>query len=61
MAVKISDGAGRAVRPASVAALGRRGIEYGADSFPVRDLHGEKVGEMLPTDQRGSPVRWRVG
>ncbi len=50
LAVKISDGAGRAVRPASVAALRRRRVEFGADSFPVRDLHGEKVGEMASID-----------
>jgi L-asparaginase II len=48
LAVKISDGAGRAVRPASVAALARRGIEFGEGTFPVRDLHGEEVGEMAP-------------
>lgn len=50
LAVKISDGAGRAVRPAAFAALRRRRIEFGADSFPVRDLHGEKVGEMASID-----------
>ncbi len=47
MAIKTSDGAGRAVRPAAVSALERRGVEFvGANSFPVRDLHGAVVGEM---------------
>ncbi len=48
LAVKISDGAGRAVRPAAVAALRRKGIEFGGGSFPVCDLHGKEVGEMAP-------------
>ena len=49
LAVKISDGAGRAVRPAAVAALGRRGVEaFGDEMSTKRDLHGEAVGEIGP-------------
>lgn len=49
LAVKISDGAGRAVRPAAVAALGRRGVEvYGDGTADKRDLHGGVVGEIGP-------------
>ncbi len=47
MAIKISDGAGRAVRPAARAALARRGVDVGeAGATPVRDLSGEQVGEI---------------
>lgn len=49
MALKISDGAGRAVRPAASAALSRRGLDVtGLDSAPVSDLHGVEVGEVSP-------------
>ena len=50
LALKISDGASRAVRPAALAALARRGVEVPdePESRPVRDLHGEAVGEVEP-------------
>ena len=49
LAVKISDGGGRAVRPAAVAALGRRGVEVSGDEArPKEDLHGVAVGEIGP-------------
>jgi L-asparaginase II len=50
LALKISDGAGRAVRPAALAALARRGVEVPNEpgSRPVRDLHGGAVGEVEP-------------
>jgi L-asparaginase II len=50
LALKISDGASRAVRPAALAALARRGEEVPDEpgSRPVRDLHGEAVGEVEP-------------
>jgi len=49
LAVKVSDGGGRAVRPAAAAALGRRGLEVpGEEADPKRDLHGEVVGEIGP-------------
>jgi L-asparaginase II len=50
LALKISDGASRAVRPAALAALARRGVEVPdePESRPVRDLHGEVVGERGP-------------
>ena len=48
LAVKISDGAGRAVRPAAVAALGRRGVEAFGEASEKRDLHGGVVGEIGP-------------
>ena len=49
LALKISDGASRALRPAALTALARRGVK-GLDaprSRPVRDLHGETVGEVV--------------
>ena len=49
LAIKVSCGGGRAVRPAAVAALGRRGVEVPADETgPRRDLHDEVVGEIGP-------------
>ena len=50
LALKISDGATRALRPAGLSALARRGVEVPDDpeSRPVHDLHGEKVGERSP-------------
>jgi L-asparaginase II len=50
LALKISDGGGRALRPAAIAALSRRGVEVPGEpvSSPVRDLHGEVVGEKAP-------------
>ncbi|CAA9434470.1 MAG: Hypothetical protein of L-Asparaginase type 2-like superfamily [uncultured Rubrobacteraceae bacterium] len=47
LALKISDGGARAVRPAAVAALGRRGVEV-PEGDPRRDLHGEVVGGIGP-------------
>ena len=47
MAIKISDGTGRAVRPAVLAALSRQGIrDIGGETSELKDLHGEKVGEV---------------
>ena len=48
MALKISDGAVRAVRPAALAALGGMGVEVPEVVSDVRGLHGEKVGEIRP-------------
>jgi L-asparaginase II len=50
LALKISDGGVRALRPAALAALSRRGVEVPdePESSPVRDLHGEVVGEKGP-------------
>jgi L-asparaginase II len=50
LALKISDGASRAVRPAALAALARRGVDMPDEPGPrpVRDLHGETVGEVEP-------------
>ena len=48
MAFKVSDGAVRAVRPAALAALGGMGVEVPEVVSDVRDLHGEKVGEIWP-------------
>jgi L-asparaginase II len=51
MALKISDGAVRAVRPAALAALGSMADEVPEAVSVVRGLHGEKVGEILPMIQ----------
>jgi len=50
LALKISDGATRALRPAALATLARRGVEVPDEpqSRPVRDLHGEAVGSVVP-------------
>lgn len=48
MALKISDGAERAVRPAALAALGERGVKVPEPVSTVRGLHGEAVGEIGP-------------
>ena len=48
MALKISDGAVRAVRPAALAALRGMGVEVPEDVSEVRGLHGEEVGEIRP-------------
>ena len=48
LAIKISDGAGRAVRPAALSALARRGTTIAEETEAVlRDLHGEAVGEVF--------------
>jgi L-asparaginase II len=51
MALKISDGAVRAVRPAALAALGGMGVEVPKEISSVSALHGEKVGEIRPLIQ----------
>jgi L-asparaginase II len=50
LALKVSDGGARALRPAALAALSRRGVEVPdePESSRVRDLHGEVVGEKGP-------------
>ncbi len=50
LALKISDGAGRAAPPAALATLARRGVEVPPEMarFPVNDLRGETVGEITP-------------
>jgi L-asparaginase II len=48
MALKVSDGAGRAVRPAAFAALAGRGVQTPPGDSSVRGLHGEVVGELEP-------------
>ncbi|HEX2728681.1 MAG TPA: asparaginase, partial [Rubrobacteraceae bacterium] len=49
MALKISDGASRAVRPAALSALLRRSVEVmELASTSVSDLHGVEVGEVAP-------------
>ena len=48
MALKISDGSQRAVRPAGLAALERMGVEVEDGESIVRGLHGETVGEIGP-------------
>ena len=50
LALKISDGGERALRPAVLAALSRQGVEVPGEpeSSPVHDLHGEVVGEKAP-------------
>ena len=46
LALKISDGAQRAVPAAALAALGGMGIEVEGEDSTVRGLHGEAVGEI---------------
>ena len=50
LALKISDGGSRAVRPAALAVLARREVEVPDEPEvrPVRDLRGEAVGEVVP-------------
>jgi L-asparaginase II len=50
LALKISDGTTRAVSPAALAALARRGVEVPetSESRPVHDLHGASVGSIEP-------------
>jgi L-asparaginase II len=57
LALKISDGAGRAVAPAVLAALSRRGVRVPAEIGvgTITDLHGEAVGKIVsPVEQRVS-------
>lgn len=56
-ALKVSDGASRAVRPVVMSVLERRGVRLeGFTSFPVRDLHGKEVGEMAPLPIEYNPL-----
>ena len=50
LALKISDGAGRGLRPAALTILARRGVDVPGEpeTRPVRDLHGETVGRIVP-------------
>jgi L-asparaginase II len=48
MALKISDGSHRAVRPAALAALDHMGVRVGDGEAVMRGLHGETVGEIRP-------------
>jgi len=48
MALKISDGSERAVRPAALAALGSMVVEVPEALSSVRGLHGETVGGIEP-------------
>jgi L-asparaginase II len=50
LALKISDGASRAVAPAVLAALAERGVRLPEEMKiqAVTDLHGEKIGEVAP-------------
>ncbi len=50
LALKISDGAGRAVAPAVSAVLAERGVRAPEEmkTQVVTDLHGEKVGKVAP-------------
>ncbi len=48
MALKISDGSQRAVRPAALAALEHMGLRVEDEYSTVRGLHGEEVGEIGP-------------
>jgi L-asparaginase II len=48
MALKVSDGALRAVRPAALAALASRDLEVPEATSTVRGLHGETVGQVGP-------------
>jgi L-asparaginase II len=48
LALKISDGSERAVRPVALAALGGMGVEVPEAASSVRGLHGETVGEIGP-------------
>ena len=55
LALKISDGASRALRPATLAVLARRGVDVPETprSRPLRDLHGAAVGRIVPLIQPG--------
>ena len=50
LALKISDGTGRAVAPMALAALDRRGVQVPAEMKTqiVTDLHGKVVGKVAP-------------
>jgi L-asparaginase II len=46
MALKVSDGSQRVVRPAALGALDHMGVDVQAANSTVRSLHGEAVGEI---------------
>jgi L-asparaginase II len=50
LGLKISDGGSRALRPAALTILARRGVDVPGESetHPARDLHGEAVGRVVP-------------
>ncbi len=50
LALKISDGASRAVAPTALAVLARRGIQVPEEMErgTITDLHGEPIGEIIP-------------
>ena len=50
LALKVSDGAGRAIAPAALAALDGRGVRVPAEmkEGTLTDLHGEAVGRISP-------------
>jgi L-asparaginase II len=48
LALKITDGSERGVRPAALAALDGRGVEVEAEDYTLQGLHGETVGEIVP-------------
>lgn len=50
LALKISDGASRAVSPAALAALSRNGVRVPSEmkAQKVADLHGKEVGKITP-------------
>jgi L-asparaginase II len=50
LALKISDGGSRALRPAALTVLARRRVDVPGESQtrPLRDLHGEEVGRVVP-------------
>ncbi len=50
LALKVSDGGGRALRPAALTILARQGVDVpgASPSRLVRDLHGRAVGTVVP-------------
>jgi L-asparaginase II len=50
MALKVSDGAARGARPAVLSLLARNRVAYPEEleTYEIKDLHGEAVGEMVP-------------
>ena len=48
MALKVSDGSHRAVRPVALAGLDHMGVRVGGGDSIVQGLHGETVGEIGP-------------
>ena len=59
LALKVSDGASRAVAPAALAALARRGVRVPQEMEigKVKDLHGKAVGKVGPLIRAESPLR----